>query len=217
MGVIRDQRCATSESQRPEVAISAAGLLVTIEWVPSASNKADELSCVPKFFIDCYKRKLAAINETPAVVAAASSLAVVGPVSLDQICEAQPQCPVVVSVMNDLKEGRPVAAEQFKKVGTQLVMIDGMLYRSVKLPVHGVVTVPVIPVSLQADVLRAAHVNAGHGSWDSMYEMIRSRCYFPNVAVACQQYISECVNCAAANPRSGPVPSSTRADVPGRP
>ena len=200
-----------------EDAISAAGLSVTIEWVPSAANKADQLSRVPKFFIDCYKRKLAAINETPAVVAAASSLAVVGPVSVDQICEAQLQCPVVVSVMNDLKEGCPVAAEQFKKVRTQLMMVDGMLYRSVKLPVHGVVTVPVIPVSLQADVLRAAHVNAGHSSWDSMYEMIRSRCYFPNVAVACQQYVSECVNCAAANPRSGPVPSSTRADVPGRP
>ena len=53
--------------------------------MPSAANKADQLSRVPKFFIDCYKRKLAAINETPAVVAAASSLAVVGPVSLDQI------------------------------------------------------------------------------------------------------------------------------------
>ena len=91
---------------------------------------------------------------------------------------------MILSVVKVLQDGQPVSAESFKKVRMQLMMMDGMLYRFVKLPIHEVVTVPVNQDILQTDALRAAHVNSDHGAWDVRYDMTRSRCYFPNIALA---------------------------------
>ena len=47
--------------------------------------------------------------------------------------------------------------------------------------------------------------------------MIRKKCYFPKIAVACREYVSKCGQCTAANPHGGPLAAATRCDIPGRP
>ena len=76
---------------------------------------------------------------------------------------------------------------------------------------------PVVPEQLVADVVRRAHNVSGHGSWETMYRMIRSRCYFPGIATTCSEFVEQCTKCTAANPRKGPSVPPTRADIPGRP
>ena len=199
--------------QTIEDMIVICGFLLTVHWVPSAENHADCLTRVPAELM-----KIASSLRTgDAVAAVIQPLTVIGPVSVDRVREAQRSCPVVSSVIRQLNSDAGVTVSEFKKVRDQLVMGDELLCRNVKLPLEGTVSVPVIPKSLEDDVLHAAHVNSGHASWETMYRMLRCRCYFPHLASACQQYVSQCARCAAANPRQGPTVPPTRADIPGRP
>ena len=194
--------------------IAHSGFDVTIEWIPSAENKADQLSRVPQLFLDCYKKMKS--EEEVSVVGAA--IAVGSPVTHDEVREAQLACPVIREVVKDLEAGQPVSAGDYKNVQRQLVMADdGVLMRCVKLPIDGEVFVPVIPLSLQDRVVAAAHETSGHSSWETSYRMLRSRGYFPGIASACQKYVQSCGKCSAANASRGPRVEPTRPDIPGRP
>ena len=193
--------------------ITTCEFLLTVTWVPSAENHADRLTRVPAELM-----KLASsLRTSDAAAAVTQPLTVIGPVSVDRVREAQRSCPVVSNVIKQLESDTAVTVSEFKKVRDQLVMEGDLLCRNVKLPLEGTVFVPVIPETLTEDVLLAAHVNSGHASWETMYRMLRCRCYFPHLASACQQHVSQCARCAAANPQQGPVAPPTRADIPGRP
>ena len=161
--------------------------------------------------------KLASSLRTSDAAAVTQPLTVIGPVSVDRVREAQRSCPAVSNVIKQLESDTAVTVSEFKKVCDQLVMEGDLLCRNVKLPLEGTVFVPVIPETLTEDFLLAAHVNSGHASWETMYRILRCRCYFPHLASACQQHVSHCARCAAANPQQGPVAPPTRADIPGRP
>ena len=195
--------------------IATSGIAVTLEWIPSAENKADQLSRVPQPYLDCYK-KLKLSVEAP-VVAAVASISIVGPVTLVEIQDAQMTCPVIQDLVKSLESDCPVTVAEFKNVQSQLVMEDGMVMRCVKLPVDGEVSVPVIPLSLRDRVVAIAHETSGHGSWETSYQMLRARCYFPRIASACRDFVKSCSQCSASSPSKGPGVQGTRPDIPGRP
>ena len=150
----------------------------------------------------------------PASVAAVAAATAAHPVSID-IIDAQRDDPEVQDLILQLAEGQPVSAS-FAKVRSQLVD-HGILYRSVKLLLDGVVRVPVVQAALIDQVLQAVHDVSGHGSWQTMYTMIRSQCYFPGIASTCAEFVTQCTRCAAANHTASPSAPPTRSDIPGRP
>ena len=118
--------------------------------------------------------------------------------------------------MKQLEENKPIK-EDYKIIQSQLVVKDGHLYRSIKLPLEGAMTVPVLPTRLVPDVVAAAHKLSGHASWEKMYYMLHARLFFPGIAATCQEYLASCERCAAANTSRGPSVRATRACSPGRP
>ena len=64
-------------------------------------------------------------------------------------------------------------------------MEENIVMRSVKLPVDGEASMPIVPSSLQDRVVAIAHETSGHGSWETSYQMLTGRCYFPGIASAC--------------------------------
>ena len=106
---------------------------------------------------------------------------------------------------------------EFKRIRQQLVESDGLPRQEVKLPLEGLVSVPVIPEDPVERVLKAGHQTSGHASWNTMYSTLRSKCYFPRMAARCRLHVGECQACQAASRQRGPVPLATRPDIPGRP
>ncbi|XP_065195812.1 uncharacterized protein LOC135827211 [Sycon ciliatum] len=174
--------------------VAVTGLTVKVQWISSQQNKADQLTRVPSSWIRCGKTLLSRI--APSVTAA---VVTVSPFSLDRVCAAQNADPKIVATRQQVIDGDPVTDPALVKVKSQLVVHDGMLCRSVKLPPNDAVVIPVIPSSLEPDVVRAAHVNCGHASWEGTWRFLRSKCYFPNMAANVSSFfVRHCLPCAAA-------------------
>ena len=193
-----------------EETVAQLGLEVEVIWVPTADNKADRLTRVPQKWTHYAKTLLK--NDV-----AAMALTVIGPVTLEQVSVAQQQCADVRQAIAQVEKGEPVTVECYKKIGGQLLVDKGMLYRSVKLPVEGGVAVPVIPESLQGQLVSAVHTNSGHANWQTMHDMLRAECYFPSMSTACQDYVRRCQACVRASTKRGPVGEPVRPDIPGKP
>ena len=200
--------------QIAEDIVTSAGLSVTIEWVRSDRNPADALTRVPATWIRYFKQQQDESDDS--AVAAVSTACIVSPVPLGDILKEQQNDQEIQLAINCIDEQEPVPA-RFSKVSTELVVRDGALYRSVKLPLEGEVEVPVVPQVLVSGVVEAAHLNSGHASWETIYQMIRSQCYFSGMASVCRKFVADCQRCRAANPVGGQRVAPTRADIPGRP
>ena len=188
---------------------------VSVEWVPTDQNRADILTRVPPAWVkQCRMLKGDATTDDADVVAAAATLP--SPVKVRNILNGQRADDVLQLVIMQLQNGLPVVG-QYASMSSQLVIEDGVLLRSIKPPIEGMVRVPVVPEFIVADVVRSTHLVSGHGNWETMYRMIRSRCFFPAIASACVKFVAECTQCKAANPQSGIPAAPTRADIPGRP
>ena len=72
---------------------------------------------------------------------------------LDDIRAKQSEDAMIAEVVKALESGEDWESSAFKKVRTQLSVVDGMLQRSVKLPPNDVQNVPVIPLSLEKSVI----------------------------------------------------------------
>ena len=195
-----------------EETVALLGLNVEVVWVPTADNKADQLTRVPQPWTQYAK----SLRKEEADVTA-TALTVSGPVTLEQIAVAQRRCANICQAKDQLAEGKPVTVDCFKKVNGQLLLEEGVLYRSVKLPVDGEVAVPVIPESLQGQLVSAVHTNSGHANWQTMHSMLRAECYFPSMSKACQDYVSRCSVCVRASAKRSPVGVPVRPDIPGKP
>ena len=191
--------------------IATTGMQVEVQWVPSEANHADLLTRVPKEWQKMTKRQ-------PPVAVVVTSLSVVGPVTREQIEAGQKDDTEIQRCSSWIASGSVDSLPgPYKKAQSQLLVDDGLLCRSVKLPLEGSVVVPVIPASLQHDVVSSAHINCAHGGWETMYHMLRSRCFFPNMASSCQEYVKQCTSCQSANSAKGPAARPTRPDIPGKP
>ena len=101
----------------------------------------------------------------------------------------------------------------FKKIRSQLVVEDGVLKRSIKLPLGEIVNVPVIAKSLESSVLTHSHTRTCHGCWEIMYRFLRERCLVADLASKCQKFVTSCRECCAANPRRGESVPPARASI----
>ena len=192
-------------------------LTATVRWVPSDQNPADLLTRVPGKWL---ARTGTHANESAHVCAASAGTRdydLVQLTTVEEIRESQLSCPTIESVKADIAAGGTVSHHEFKRISQQLVESDGLLRREVKLPLEGLVSVPVIPEDLVERVLKAGHQTSGHASWNTMYSTLRSKCYFPRMAARCRLHVGECQACQAASRQRGPVPLATRPDIPGRP
>lgn len=192
--------------------VSVTGMSVSVEWVASQENLADALTRVPDSWVRSYKTT----QQDESVTATTISVVSNGPFSIEQIAAAQQADPVVRTVISQLANDIPVVPA-YAKVRSQLVVEHGVLYRSVKLPIEGIVTVPALPESLVGEAVRSAHEATGHASWQTVYAMLRAQCYFPAIASQCEEFVKTCSKCSAANPTAGPSAPPTRSDIPGRP
>ena len=193
--------------------MSETGMVVHVEWVPSASNKADKLTCVPSLFTKCLKAK----SDKPDVTAASVSKPIVSALLLSEIADAQKRDDDIVRTVNNIVSGSDSVADIYKSVRHQLVVEDGVLCRSVKFPPNDTSVVPVVPQPLQRRVVCRAHAVSGHGNWEVAWKLVRSACYFANMAAMCQSIVQSCSACAAANPTRGPSAQPSRAVVPSGP
>ena len=105
-------------------------------------------------------------------------LTIPGPVASERIVKEQRVDGDIQTVISQVQQGLPVSGH-YSAVRAQLVVSEGVLCRSLKLPLEGVVQVPIVPGPLVADVVRCAHEVSGHGGWEAMYRLLRSRCYYP--------------------------------------
>ena len=117
--------------------------------------------------------------------------------SMAEIVEAQAGDPEIQAAIARVLEQLPLTG-RYAAVGSQLEVSDGVLFRSVKLPVEGTVRVPVIAESLVDVVVGRAHDSSGHANWQTMYKVIRSRAYFPGIASAYHDFVKLCLRSSAA-------------------
>ena len=189
--------------------ILTTGMEVAVVWVPSADNRADQLTRVPSHWIAAGKKE-----EQLALSASAPSLSALGPVTFRQIALAQQEDPDLREVVQQLTGDVSTTSLQWKKGQGCLSVEDGLLYRQHQDPVDRAIVVPVISAGLHDRVFLSAHVNTGHGNWEVIWDSIRKRGYFPKMAAKCQEHVWSCGACRAANPSGGEVPRSVTKDVP---
>ena len=144
-------------------------------------------------------------------------LSLLSPITSEQIAHAQREDAEIMRTVRESACEEEVTAPNSKKVRIQLLLSEGVLCWNLKLPLEGVVTVPVIPGVLQEEAVRVAHANTGHASSECMYDLLRSECYFLDMAATCQAHIQQCVPCACVNAKRGGQAGLVRADVPSRP
>ena len=204
--------------------VAVSNLFVTVEWVPSHQNKADKLTRVPEPFLHTYKMLEDARSQTTA--SANVSAPVVAPrqdcvtiLTKPEVIAEQHADSSLSRICDYLEHGTPISDPLFSRIASQLFIYedDGMLMRSLKLPVDGIINVPVVPSSLQQRVLHCAHEATSHGNWESMWKLLRKEVYFPGMASACHQLVEECTKCAAASSQRGESVAPVRPDIPSAP
>ena len=200
--------------------VATSDMIVKVVWVPSKQNLADQLTRVPERYMRYWKqqqqRETDASADSVATVATAAAIST-SPVPLAETAAAQKNDPVIARVVAQLTAGEDVSVDAYCKVKSQLSVVDGVLIRTVKLPVNEEVSVPVIPSSLHERVLVAVHRVTGHAGWETMWQFLRSHCFMPNMSSLCQQFVKACGQCQAANPRRGPRAPPARAVIPSHP
>ncbi|XP_065196502.1 uncharacterized protein LOC135827994 [Sycon ciliatum] len=194
---------------------ATAGLKVTVGWVPTNENVADRLTRVPKKWLQI--ARVPESDESPEVAASMAMKQPATVIGCDDVCDAQRKCPLIQTLVSAIESASEIQHATYRKIREQLVIKDGQLSRTLKLPALGVVTVPIVPECLEHSVLESAHVMSGHASWSVMYDMLRARCFFPSMAARCREYCDQCRQCAAASSHAGPAAPPTQPDLPGRP
>ena len=109
---------------------------------------ADALTRVPSKWLPRVKEK-----ESPIAAGAGPVRPVTGALTLEQIKIAQKADPEICASVESLLKGDPLPGS-FSRMKPQHMVDDGLLCRSVKLPVDGEVVVPVIPATLEQQALR---------------------------------------------------------------
>ena len=189
---------------------------VLLQWLPSERNPADKLTRVPAKYIEAWK---AVRNQSDVVAVAADTTDEVGllPIQEAEIASTQKEDTIIQTVMKQVVAGEKVTEPGFQKVQSQLLVRDGLLHKSIKLPTNEVVVVPVLAEPLERRAIHKAHADTGHASREVVRRFLHQRCYFPNMASKCEEAIQECTACGMANPRRGDSVRPTRPAMPNGP
>ena len=79
---------------------------------------------------------------------------------------------------------------------SRLVAQEGVLYRFVHAPGGGPETFQLLlPQCLQEEVLRSVHDNQGHQGTERTLQLLRDRCFWPNMTRDVEQWCQQCQRC----------------------
>ena len=125
--------------------VEVAGMEVIVAWVPSAENRADELTRVPATWLACAKTLKKA--EVPGGASVALVMPSQGPLSSTVIKESQQEDKTMQQAMASQLKDDARMPDEYRHMQSQLQVADGILMRSVKVPPNEMV---VVPLSSQA-------------------------------------------------------------------
>ena len=114
----------------------------------------------------------------------------------------------IQKLVEDIKKGRlreELRSSGYKECFQELSVHEDMLMRGDRV---------VIPRSLRADVLQAAHL--GHPGKESMIRQLRQSCWWPRLSTDVKEFQESCVPCLAAVDSNTTPPMQTR-ETPDRP
>ena len=109
-------------------------------------------------------------------------------------------------------EWRQYPLRRYVKFWNQLCIVDGILCRQyVPHPMSGIVTVPIMPISLRKQALMHTHdiPTAGHQGTDKTLHRLRQEAYWVSMARDVNRYCRECTRCQQSklttSPRAPPL------------
>ena len=129
--------------------------------------------------------------------------------SRGEIAEKQRADPIVSRLWYYVDRGQcPTKSERHKESATVAKLLtqynrfqenDGLLYRKLRDPADGMEKHQLmLPGCLKEEVLKALHDKMGHQGAERTEKLIRSRCYWPKLAVDVRDWISKCERCNLA-------------------
>ena len=95
------------------------------------------------------------------------------------------------------KKWTPMARSYLRQI-RRLQLRDGVVVRRLMDAGLGESTVVVVPAGQQQHALQLAHDQCGHQGPERTYEVLRSRCYWPNMQEAVRQHCHHCQRCLVA-------------------
>lgn len=106
----------------------------------------------------------------------------------------QGQQPPVAELKNMSRE-----VQQLVKQWPRVCEVDGVLYRTVQIPPSRVLGWQLLlPKGLQVEVLTSLHDNHGHQWVERTTDLVRQRCYWPNMWQDIKKWCTECECCIVA-------------------
>uniref|UniRef100_A0A1A8HG02 Gypsy retrotransposon integrase-like protein 1 n=1 Tax=Nothobranchius korthausae TaxID=1143690 RepID=A0A1A8HG02_9TELE len=125
--------------------------------------------------------------------------------------------PVIKDVLGFWRKGRRPNKEESEKLSQpaltllrqwkRLVDCNGVLFRQVTLPRTTEDTLQlVLPEALQEEVLKEVHQNHGHQGIERTLELLRLRCYWPDMSKSVLAWCQNCERCQVA--KEGPATGS---------
>ena len=133
-------------------------------------------------------------------------------VSLDEIRAAQQEDEVLSKIYHSLfparvqpsgKEWNSNPLHRYKQLWSQLLLVDGVVCRRYKPDALSVlITVPVLPKSLQEEALRHNHddVSAGHLGVEKTLHRLQNEAYWVYMRSDVAKYCHECIRCQQVKP-----------------
>lgn len=96
--------------------------------------------------------------------------------------------------MRELKD-----VKQLIKQWPRIQEVEGVLYRAIQSPPsRDPVLQLLLPKALQVEVLTSLHNNHGHQGMDRTTDLVRHRCYWPQMWHDVRQWCTKCERCAVA-------------------
>lgn len=96
-------------------------------------------------------------------------------------------------------KGMPRDVQQLVKQWPRVREVDGVLYRTVQVPPsRELVWQLLLPKELRVEVLTSLHDNHGHQGVERTTDLIRQRCFWPNMWQDVKKWCTECERCTVA-------------------
>ena len=102
------------------------------------------------------------------------------------------------------KSWSPTAKSLLRQI-RKLHIQDGVLMRHMKDSGLGATSVVVVPLSHQQKALQLAHDQSGHQGPDRTYNIIRARCYWPNLLDSVREHCRCCERCQVTKRQAVPI------------
>ena len=200
-----------------------------LQWL--SSQKMEGLLCrwalamqefdfIIKYHKGCHNANADALSRNvPAPPVVAATQFVSGPIKKD-IQQAQQADPTLQTVYEAVqnpryrptsRQWRRTPLSRYCKLWPQLILCDGVLCQQyTPQPLGTVVTVPILPKSLQRQALQQCHDSpvAGHQGFNKTLELLRKEAYWVNMISDVESYCRQCQKCQQSK-----LPSPSRAPL----